>query len=304
MIAIILSAFAPVFAVIAIGYSIRAAGWMPRPLWAGINTLNHRVLLPSFLFVAVVTADLSNPITLQLAGASALSTLSIAAIAILVSKLLGLSAGAGAAFCATACQWNFVSTFALTERLAGTDALVYSAIILVPGLLIATTVTVASFTLANAASTASAARKVLTDPLIIAGLSGLVLNPILPETASPLLVPLEIIGAGSITVVLLAMGAGLDFGALKGKLIALFSAAALRTIGGGAVALAIVLAFGFRGDIAIAFMIAAAAPAAAFIYAVAADLKQEPELTAAMITLSVMFSAIITPIAAAIALSL
>lgn len=308
MSALIASAYIPIFVVIALGYTVRVTGLIPRQFWQGINVLNHRVLLPCFLFTVIIKADFSGDQPLQLASASALSTLTLLALAFLVTRLMRLSAAQSAGVCATAVQWNFVSTFAMTERLAGPEALTQSAIILAPALILATTATVSSFSIASSGIGKRTVKTVITDPLIIAGVSGLVLNPILPlilpDTFQRLLVPFEIIGSGSITVVLLAMGAGLNFAALKGKFKPLVTAAFLRTSAGTAIATAYVMVFGFSGTPAIALILTGAAPSAAFIYAVAADFNQEAELTAAMITLSVLFSAIATPIAAAIALSL
>jgi len=100
------------------------------------------------------------------------------------------------------------------------------------------------------------------------------------------------------------MGAGLDFSALKGRLGVLISAAVLRTGVGPVVYLGLALAFGLSGDLAVLLALTGAAPAAAFIYAVAADFEGEAGLTAGMITLTVLTSLLTLPVTAAIALSL
>jgi predicted permease len=42
--------------VIALGYGVRASGYIPRERWRGVNALNHRLLLPSFLFTLLAQA--------------------------------------------------------------------------------------------------------------------------------------------------------------------------------------------------------------------------------------------------------
>jgi len=96
-------------------------------------------------------------------------------------------------------------------------------------------------------------------------------------------------------VILLAMGAGLDFAALKGRLRALAAAALLRSLISPAIYLALALGFGLRGEEAALLALAGGAPAAAVTYAFAADFKAEPGLVAGMITLTVLTSAITLP---------
>jgi hypothetical protein len=100
------------------------------------------------------------------------------------------------------------------------------------------------------------------------------------------------------------MGAGLDFAALKGRILPLTTAVVLRCVAGPVVFLGLAVLFHLSGPAALALAIAGAAPSAAFIYAIAADFEADTGLTAGMITLTVLCSAAVSPLAAFLALSL
>lgn len=300
----IVSAFLPVFTVIALGYAVRATGYLPREFWRGVNALNHRLLLPAFLFTVLAGADFGH------AGAAALAALSTAGSAILLILSLGAAwilnrrGGGAAPVAAIAVQWNFVLTLVLVQRLAGPEAAGLAAAVVAPGVLIGAVVTVAGFALSTGAGLSTALSHVIRDPLVLAALAGLAANAAGLDRLGALTAPIELIGAGALAVILLAMGAGLNFPALKGRAAPLAAGALLRAAAGPAVMLGLAAAFAVTGDGALILALAGAAPAAAFVYAVAADFETETGLTAGLITLTVLLSAVVSPLAALAGLSL
>lgn len=301
---IILSAFLPVFLIIALGYGVRALGYIPREHWRGVNALNHRLLLPSFLFSLLAQAQFDGGQSLTLAGVSALGSFIMIALALVLGRMISPSGRITAPMIASAVMWNIVLSLALADRLLGDGIASAGAAVSATGVIIGAAAAVASFALTSGRGLQAALAKTARDPVVLACVLGLLANLTGLGRISYLVGPIEIIGAGSMAVILLSMGAGLDFKALKGRLTVLLSAALLRTCVGPVVYLGLALAFGFTGDFAVLMAIAGAAPAAAFIYAVAADFDGEAGLTAGMITLTVLTSVITLPVAAAIALSL
>ncbi|MCC5997431.1 MAG: hypothetical protein JJU18_13805 [Oceanicaulis sp.] len=140
------------------------------------------------------------------------------------------------------------------------------------------------------------------DPVMIACAAGLAANAAGLARIPALLTPLELASAGTMAVILLAMGAGLDFKALRGRVRALAAAAALRSLIAPALYLLLALGFGLRGEEAALLALAGGAPGAAFTYALAADYRGETGLTAGMITLTVLTSAAALPLVTALAL--
>ena len=301
---IILSAFLPVFLIIALGYGVRALGYIPREHWRGVNALNHRLLLPSFLFALLAQAQFDGGQSLTLAGVSALGSFIMIALALVLGRMISPSGRITAPMIASAVMWNIVLSLALADRLLGDTIASAGAAVSATGVIIGAAAAVAGFALTSGRGLKAALAKTARDPVVLACVLGLLANLSGLGRISYLVAPIEMIGAGSMAVILLSMGAGLDFKALKGRLTVLLSAALLRTCVGPVVYLGLALAFGFSGDFAVLMAIAGAAPAAAFIYAVAADFDGEAGLTAGMITLTVLTSVITLPVAAAIALSL
>jgi len=301
---IILSAFLPVFAVIALGWAIRASGYVPRTLWRGVNALNHRVLLPCFLFAVIAQARFDGASALTLAGISALGTGMMAALAVLTAILMRAPSSTRAPLVASAVMWNVVLTLTLAERLLGSAIASASAAVAAIGIFLGSALSVAGFALGSGKGLNAAILKTARDPVVLSCVLGLIANGLGLGQTPVLHTPVEMIGTGAMAVILLSMGAGLDFSALKGRLGVLISAAVLRTGVGPVVYLGLALAFGLSGDLAVLLALTGAAPAAAFIYAVAADFEGEAGLTAGMITLTVLTSLLTLPVTAAIALSL
>jgi len=122
MTATLLAGFLPVFAVIAIGYAVRAGGLLPRPAWAGINALNYRVLLPALIFTALARTEFLHGESLHLAA------LSLAGIAILLvigwgaARAMRLAPAVTGAFIPVVGVWNIVLILTLATSLFGADA--------------------------------------------------------------------------------------------------------------------------------------------------------------------------------------
>ena len=301
----ILTAFIPVFAIIALGYAARASGYMPRELWAGVNALNHRILLPAFLVALFARSGLTGDGAPLLATATLGAGLALIAAGFLTARLLKAASGEAAALIAVVVQWNVVLTLVLSERLLGPQAAAPAAAVIAAGVVIGAATAVASFALAGSGSLTGAAKRIALDPVILACAVGLAASFAGLGARAPVIVSaLELLGAGAMAVILMAMGAGLDFAALKGRVRLLIAAAVMRCGLGAAIFLAAALALGLTGDALVVMALAGAAPGAAFTYAVAADFKGETGLVAGMLTLSVLVSAAVLPLAAAFALSL
>jgi malonate transporter len=67
----VIDALAPVALLIALGYALRASGFLPEPSWAPVDRLVYHVLFPSLLVTELATAELKGlpvvtlPLTLR-----------------------------------------------------------------------------------------------------------------------------------------------------------------------------------------------------------------------------------------------
>lgn len=306
----ILAVFFPAFVLVALGYALRRWQIIPDGQWRGINLLNYRVLLPCVLFVTIARADLMQPGALPVLALSAGGIVLALVLSLGMARLLKASARETAALVAVCCVWNVVLFFTLADRLQGEASLQWTGTIAAPSLVLATIIIVMAFAGTRAGGMRKALPALATDPVLIACLLAVaaaliwpLLPPILPaELVETLLSPLDLAGYGSLALVLICMGAGLDFAALKGRIRLLFTAAAIRSLAIPAAVLAGAGALGIDGDAQTLLVLALGGPSAAFVYAVATEFEGETGLTAGMITLTVLISAIALPILTALTL--
>lgn len=218
----ILAVFFPAFVLVALGYALRRWQVIPDGQWRGINLLNYRVLLPCVLFVTIARADLTQAGALPVIALSAGGILLALALSLGVARLLKATARETAALVAVCCVWNVVLFFTwLTgcraqSRCNGQAPLRPRRWCWRPSS--------SSWRLPEHGGGMRKALPALArDPVLIACLLAVataliwpLVPPVLPaEAVDTLLSPLDLAGYGSLALVLICMGAGLDFAALK-----------------------------------------------------------------------------------------
>lgn len=306
MTGLILVAFGPVFAMIATGYGVRVAGWLPHSVWPGVNALNYRLLLPCFLFTVMARSEFAAPGLVELAGVSALASLLTTGLAWAACLGARLDARTSAPLIATAALWNMVMFMALSERLLGPSAFDLSAAILGPGALVGTAATVAAFALSGPKHRIDliALKRLIQDPLVIGVLAGLAVNFTGLSRFNLITDTIALMGAGATAAILIAMGAGLEFEKLKGRLSVIALSSTLRALAAPALFLGLGIAFGLPGQHVVLLTLAGGAPGAAIIYAIGSELDGDTPLTAGLLTASVLGCALTLPAFTALALTL
>jgi malonate transporter len=304
MTTLILSAFIPVFAVIAFGYFIRATNWMPGDYWRGINALTYRVLFPAVVLITLARADLGAPGTGRIALAAFGLTAASAVLAFIAGRVFARGGQVRASLVAVAACWNVIFFLAVSDRLFGEAAGSGPAAIVAAGLVTCSAAAALSFALARDGNLRAALKPVSRDPVLLACVAGAALGLFAPPLPEVVQAPIGIVGSGAMSVILLSIGAGLRFSALRGRVAILFLGAGLRVVAPAALALVVARLAGFTPEQGALLVLALSAPAAAYIYAMADAFDGERELTAGMITLSVLISAAVLPFAVGIALSL
>lgn len=202
----------PDFALIALGYVICRHTALDRPIWDSAEKLVYFLLFPCLLFNAI----LRNPMRLDDMASVGGVGLAIVGTGIVLAYALAKAPGVDpllhASGAQTAFRFNSYVALALSERLAGAQGVAWQA------LLMAMCVPIA-----NVAAVWPLARQgghgyfkeLARNPLIVATVAGLVCNLAglqLPELAS---ITLGRIGAAALPLGLMAVGAGLRFGALR-----------------------------------------------------------------------------------------
>ena len=194
------------------GYAICHLTALNRPLWDQIERIVYFVLFPALLFHSIVRRPLDLSSMMPLAASSIVLTLVGIAVASALRLFPRVDSRLHASGAQIAFRFNSYVALALAERLAGAQGLVWMAVVVsvcVPVCNVA-----AVWPLARHGGH-HYGREILRNPLILATASGLAFNLLglhLPALAD---LSLERVGRAALPLGLMAVGAGLQFGALR-----------------------------------------------------------------------------------------
>lgn len=202
----------PDFTLIVIGWIICHRTPLARPVWDSVERLVYFVLFPALLFHSIVRHPLSLSSALPLVG-TGLGVTAVGVAAAYALKLWpGVDARLHASGAQTAFRFNSYVALALAERLAGPPGVAWTALLVsfcVPLCNVA-----AVWPLARHGGHGYA-REIARNPLIIATASGLVCSLLGLKLPGLVDITLQRIGNAALPLGLMAVGAGLQLGALK-----------------------------------------------------------------------------------------
>ena len=282
----------PDFALIALGFLVCRYTALGRPVWDSVERLVYFLLFPALLFHSILRQPLALATTLPLAFSGLAVTSAGVVMAYALRLLPGVDPRLHASGAQTAYRFNSYVALALAERLAGSSGVAWTA------LLVSVCVP-----LCNVAAVWPLARhgghgylrEIARNPLILATLSGLACNlmglrlPALADTT------LARIGGAALPLGLMAVGAGLQIGALREapKL-----AAALMVIRHAllpALAVVLVLALALPPGQQLVVVAFAALPTASSAYVLAVRMGGHGGYTAGLVTLSTLIGMVALP---------
>jgi predicted permease len=290
----------PDLAMIAVGFALSRIVFRDESFWPVVEKLTYFVLFPALLFVTVwrtpIVAGTALPVLAAALGAVAVGIgLGYAAQPILRPEPRQFASGVQCAF-----RFNSYVFIALSHRLSAGEGLALSAVILgvaVPLINVAAVWPLARNTQGRLLG------ELAKNPLLVATLAGLLANMAGLPLPGLAVTTLERLGAASLALGLLSVGAGLRLGAIATgdpnsrasavkltvwitavKLVAMPLAALLlvRWMNLGPIAAAIVVAY-------------AALPTAPSAYILASRMGGDGPLVAALISISLIGSALALP---------
>ena len=284
----------PDFVLIVAGWAICRHTALDRKVWDGAERLVYYLLFPALLFNSIVRNPLQPASMLQLA-ASGVAVVSVGIVlAYALRRVPGVDPRLHASGAQTAFRFNSYVGLALAERLAGTPGVAWVALLV--SLCVPLCNVAAVWPLARHGGQGYL-RELARNPLILSTLAGLAFNLLgltLPEIAS---VTLGRIGAAALPLGLMAVGAGLTFGALREAPGLAAALMAIRHAVLPAVAIAIVLTLDLPAPqqaIVVAF---AALPTASSAYVLAARMGGHGGYVAGLVTLSTLIGMLGLPAA-------
>lgn len=282
----------PDFALIVVGCLICRCTPLNRPIWDGVERLVYFVLFPALLFTAIVR----NPLALGDALPLATSALLVLAVGVVLAYGLrafpGVDAHLHASGAQTAFRFNSYVALALSERLGGGPGVAWMALLVsvcVPLVNVA-----AVWPLARQGGHGFG-RELIRNPLILATVSGLVFNLLgltLPDLANA---TLSRLGAAALPLGLMAVGAGLQMGALREGPKLAASLLFIKHAALPAVALVVVSWIGLPAGQQAVVVAFAALPTASSAYVLAVRMGGHGGFTAGLITVSTLLGMVGLP---------
>lgn len=284
----------PDFLLIVCGFLICRRTALGRPVWDAAERLVYYVLFPCLLFSSIVR----NPV--HLGTALPLLTCGLAvsclgmALALGLGRWPGVDARRHASGAQTAFRFNSYVALALADRLGGAPGVATMALLVsvcVPACNVA-----AVWPLARHGGQGYL-KELARNPLIISTLSGLACNVAgisLPDLASA---TLSRMGQAALPLGLMAVGAGLQMGAMRegpGLATALLS---IRHLVLPAAGIALALGLGLPPAQQVIVVAFAALPTAASAYVLAVRMRGDGPFVAGLVTLSTLIGMVGLPLA-------
>jgi len=287
----------PDFLLILIGWLVCRYTALNRPVWEATERLVYYLLFPVLLFNSIVRSPLHFGDAAALATAGVGSVLVGIMLALAIALWPGVDRRLHASGAQTAFRFNSYIALALSERLFGAQGLAWMALLI--ALCVPLCNVAAVWPLARHGGH-SYLREIARNPLIISTLAGLAANIVglrLPDAAAT---TLQRIGLAALPLGLMAVGAGLTFGALKASPGLAASFLAIRHAVLPAVAIGLASALALPPAQASIVVLFAALPTAASAYVLAARMGGDGNFVAGIVTLSTLLGMLSVPLALAV----
>ena len=275
----------PDFLLIVLGFVVCRYTSLDRSVWDGAERLVYYLLFPVLLFGSIVKSPLSIASTTPLALCGIGITVSGIALAYALRLLPRVDPALHASGAQTAFRFNSYIALALAERLGGVQGVAWTALLV--ALCVPLANVAAVWPLARHGGQ-SVGRELLRNPLIVATLAGLAANFAglkFPDAAAT---TLQRIGAAALPLGLMAVGAGLRFGALRDAPWLAAALLGIRHVALPGIALAQVFALALsdaQRQLVVAF---SAMPTASSAYVLAARLGGHGGYVAGLVTVSTL----------------
>ncbi len=283
----------PDFALIFLGVLLKRYARFETPFWSGLERMVYFVLFPSLLFASTATATLDFDATAGVVASCLAAMATGVVLGYLARPLFKPEPVVFASGVQCTFRFNSYVALALAGRLGGSDGVALMAVAI--GISVPIANALAVYALARHAK-GNVLGEMLRNPLIIATVAGLAVNATGLHVPEPILATLQRLGAASIALGLIAVGAGLR---LTGTLVERPTLAwfvAIKLLAAPAVVYALVDYLHLptlQREIAILF---AALPSASSAYILAVRMGGNGAIVAFLISASTLVSVITLPL--------
>ena len=300
----IVTALAPIVALIALGHLIRARGWVDDAFWPGAERLTYYIFFPALLFSSLAKAHLGGLPVLAMAAVQGGSLLTMAAGAVLASDRLirpwlGLDGPGFTSLFQCILRPNSYVALGVAAGVWGGEGIALIAVclaVVVPLVNLLCVLVMLRWARQDDFRWRAAIWPVVTNPLILSCLLGIAANLAGLWLSPPVASFLTILGGASLALGLLAVGAGLSLGSIrtarrpvlfslmtKGLVLPLMVWQAGRLVGLDGVPLAVGVVY-------------AALPPAPASYVLARQMGGDAPLVSVMLSMQTLAAAVLLPL--------
>jgi hypothetical protein len=294
-----LSALAPVFIIILMGYGLKAWGFPGAPFWGYVERSTYYLFFPALLIHKLAQAELGQHSALPMLGAILLSILILAALLYLIRPWSGLSGPAFSSVFQGSLRMNSFVGLAGAAALLGDQGLALSALALmgmIPLINLLCVTTVAGFSQTGQVRLACIGLEIAKNPLILACVAGFGLSLLPFALPWSILQVFDLLGRAALPLGLLAVGAGLQIRALNTNLRGLTLSSVVKLLIYPALTAALCFLLGVSGPALTVAVLFSGLPTAVSSYILARQLGGDQELMAVTITVQTALSALTLPL--------
>ncbi len=292
----IFGALAPVFAVILLGYFFKKWRFVPDTFWGAAERITFYVFFPSLLIATTARADMAGIQVLPMVGALVTGIVIVVALCFWLRTPLQLDGPSFTSLIQGSVRPNAYVGIAAAAALFGREGLILVSLCIATAVPLVNAIGVAAMVRYASPAGAQVGWKsmvwpIAKNPMIIACLIGLLLNVTglgLPPLVGPLL---DILGRASLPVGLLAVGAGLEMGAMRSAGRTVIVTSAVKVLLLPILTFGLCVAFGLVGPAAAVPVLYAALPGSASAYVMARQMGGNAEIMAGSITLTTIAAA-------------
>jgi len=296
-------ALIPVALMIALGYGLRRSGFIAEAFWPQAERLCYFVLLPALFLNGLATADLGALPVRDMALVLVVATAVVALTVLLARPLLSVDGAAFTSIFQGSIRFNNYIGLSLAAGIFGPPGIALAAVCnaaLVPTVNLLCILVFARFATARVAAL-GVLRLIVTNPLVVACLGGILLQGLglrPPEWLGP---ALRALGAASMPLGLLCVGAALDFGAARSWVKPVAASSVAKFLVMPVATLLVARLAGLGAPAATVVLLFQALPTASSSYILARQLGGDAPLMAGITATQTVLAAFTIPAALALA---
>lgn len=283
-----LNALVPVFSLILLGVFLNYLAFPGAEFWRGAERLTYYLLFPSLLFHKLSTMNVSGGIQLLPLAMLLIGMLMLASIIlVVVGYLLNIRAAAFTSLYQGGIRFNTYVGLAAVNGLWGDSGVAIAAVVVGIMIPVVNLLCISVFAYATESaekSMTAIGRTVVTNPLILACVLGIIWNKLGLVQSGLFGSVLDLLSAAALPLGLLAVGAGVHFGSIGSSIRPLIASSIIKLLVLPSLAYIFCLLAGIDASVTMIVVVIAGLPTASSAYILSRELGGDSKTMAAIIT--------------------